>query len=214
MYNITLLSSFHIKFGKCNTDELYKIIEKIQPEMIFEELPFDVFDIIYTEGWNPESMEAITIKRYLKKYQIEHIPVDTYEKNEKDLFNGFDVISNKSVEYSDLFKQHLSMINESGYSFLNSDKCAELLDKMHIIEEKVLLEINDATLSHQYKSERELHDKREDEMLLNIYNYSKQYQFNKAMFICGSEHRKPIIQKIQKFESKESIKLNWTFYID
>lgn len=198
--------------GKCNSNELYRIIEKIQPEIIFEELPYDVFEIIYAEGRSPESLEAITIKKYLKKNQIEHIPVDTYEKNETDFFNEFDVISNKSIEYAELLKQQLSMIIRNGYSFLNSSDCDELFDKIHIIEENVLLEINDARLSYQYKSDRELNDKRENEILQNIYNYSKQHSYNKAMFICGAEHRKSIMQKIQLFERKEKLKLNWTLY--
>jgi len=198
--------------GKCNSNELYRIIEKIQPEIIFEELPYDVFEIIYANGYIPESLEAITNKKYLEKNQIEHIPVDTYEINETDLFNEFDLISNKSIEYAELLKQQLSMIIRNGFHFLNSDDCDELFDKIHIIEENVLLEINDARLSYQYKTEIELHDKRENEMLHNIYNYSKQYLFNKALFICGAEHRKSIMQKIQGYELKEKLKLNWTLY--
>jgi len=104
------------------------------------------------------------------------------------------------------------MIIRNGFHFLNSDDCDELFDKIHIIEENVLLEINDARLSYQYKTEIELHDKRENEMLHNIYNYSKQYLFNKALFICGAEHRKSIMQKIQGYELKEKLKLNWTLY--
>lgn len=212
MHNITLLSSFHIELGKCNSEELYKIIERIQPEIIFEELPFDLFEIIYAKGYSPKTLESITIKKYLKKYQIEHIPVDTHEKNENDLFNEYDIILNKSIEYTELLKQQFSMISQFGHSFLNSNYFTELMDKMHIIEEKVLLEISDTKLSNQYKSDSELHDKRDIEMLQNIYNYSKHHRYNEAMFICGAEHRKSIIQKILEYERKEELKLNWKFY--
>jgi hypothetical protein len=212
MYNITLLSSIHMKCGKCNSNELYRIIEKIQPEIIFEELPNDFFDMIYAEGGNPESLEAITIANYIKKYQIDHLPVDTYEINETFLFNKFDVISKKSIEYIELLKHQLSMIIKYGYPFLNSDDSDELLAKIQTIEESVLLEIKDARLSYQFKSDRELHDKRENEMLQNIYNYSKQYQYNKGIFICGAEHRKPIMQKMQEYNRKEKLNLNWTTY--
>jgi len=212
MYNITLVSSFHIEIGKCNSDELYKIIEKIQPELIFEELPCDLFEIIYADEYNPESLEAKAIKKYLKNYQIEHIPVDTLEISETDLFNGYDTISNKSIEYTKVFKLQLSMISQYGYSFLNSNDFNELLDKMHIIEENVLIEINDTKLLYQYKSYCELNDKREIDMLQNIYNYSRQHQYNKALFICGVEHRKSIMQKILEYEKKKKLPLNWTFY--
>jgi hypothetical protein len=212
MYNITLLSSYHLKLGKCDSDELYNIIEKIQPEIIFEGVYSDVFDIIYAEGYNRKSLEAIAVKNYLKKYQIVHVPVDTYEINETDVFNGYDVIWDRSIEYAELFKQRLSMISQFGYSFLNSNSCAELFDKMHVIEKNVLFEMNDTKLFHQYKSYTELHDKRDIEILHNIYNYSKQHQYNNALFICGTEHRKSIMQKIQGYERQEKLKLNWSFY--
>jgi hypothetical protein len=212
MYNIILLSSFHIECGKCNSKELYKIIENIQPEIIFEELPQQVFNIIYAEGSSPKSLEAITIKKYIKEKQIEHFPVDTYKIYDKDIFDSYDIISNKSIEYNDLFKQQLSMINIFGYSFLNSDDCVEFLDKMHIIEENTLLEINNSSLIRQYKLNSELDDKRENEMLKNIYNYSKQYQFNKAIFICGVDHRKSMMIKIPVYEKELKFKLNWEYF--
>ncbi len=212
MYNITLLSSFHNELGKCNSEELYKIIEEIQPEVIFEELSHYVFNMIYGGGWTPQSLEAITIKKYLKQYKIKHIPVDTCEKNEADFFGGYDIISNRSIEYLELFKQHLSFISQHGYSFLNSDNCIKLIEKMHILEESVLLDMNDTKLLFQYKSDRELDNKRENEMLQNIYNYSEQHPYNNAVFICGTEHRKPIIKRIQEYEENKKIKLNWLFY--
>lgn len=212
MYNITLLSSFHNELGKCNSTELYKIIEEIQPEVIFEELSRDVFNMIYSGGWSPRSLEAITIKKYLKQYSIKHIPVDTCEKSEADFFNGYDIISNKSFEYTQLLKQQLLLISLHGYLFLNNKSHIELLDKMHIIEEDVLSDMNDFELSNQYRLEMNLHDRREDKMLENIYNYSKQYPYDTALFVCGAEHRKSVIEKILKCEWDEKIKLNWVFY--
>ena len=38
MYNITLICTAHKEVGKCNSVELYKIIEEFKPEIIFEEL--------------------------------------------------------------------------------------------------------------------------------------------------------------------------------
>lgn len=38
MHNIHLVCTFHSETGKCNADELYKIIEVINPDVIFEEL--------------------------------------------------------------------------------------------------------------------------------------------------------------------------------
>lgn len=212
MYNITLLSSFHKNLGKCNPDELYKIIEEIQPEIIFEELSFDTFSFVYSDGYIPYTVEAITIKKYIENNPIKHFPVDTYPINETDLFNGADEIAKRSNEYVKLWNEQVSMITNYGYVFLNSNACIELLDKIRIAEETVLLVINDEKFFRDFKSENELHNKRENEMIKNIFNYSKQYPYNKALLICGAEHRKQLRQKIQEYEAKEKLKLNWTFY--
>jgi hypothetical protein len=214
MYEIILISSFHAIHGKCNPNELYRIIEAIKPEIIFEELSFDGFDEIYSPFYQPQTIEAITIKAYLQKYHIKHFPVDNYPIKETDLLSDAQVIWDNSKEYRELWTQKLSKIGQYGYSFLNSNECIEMLDKTNVIEETVLLEINNIKLLNEHKAEEALHDKRENEMLKGIYNYSKQYPFNKAIFICGAEHRKPLKKKIQEYETKENLKLNWTFYND
>lgn len=124
------------------------------------------------------------------------------------------IIWDTNNEYRELWHQILLKINQDGYSFINSNECVEMLDKIQIIEETVLSEINNVKLLSDHETEKLLHDKRENEMLRNIYNYSKQYQFDKALFICGVEHRKPLKQKIQEYEAKENFKLNWIFYND
>jgi hypothetical protein len=212
MFNITLLSSFHKVHGKCNPDELYTIIEEIQPEVIFEELSYDVFGIIYSAGYQPQTVEAITIKKYLQKYPIKHFPVDNYPINETDLLSDAQIIWDNSSEYRDLWNQKLLKLNQKGYYFINSNELAEILNRIRVIEETVLTQINNAKLLNEHKAEKALHDKRENEMLRNIYNYSKQYPYDKAIFICGAEHRQPLKQKIKEHEAKESFKLNWGFF--
>lgn len=212
MRNVTLLSSFHISLGRCNSGELYKIIEALQPDVIFEELPEDIFHRIYHGGYNPRSNEAITIKKYLEKYPTQHFPVDTSKRNEFDFFNEFDLISKRSAQYTELCVQQKLKIEQSGYSFLNSNSSIELLEKINELEERVLLEISNPRLLRQYRLDRETHEQREIEMLQSIYNYSKMYKYNNALFICGAEHRKPIMQKIKTFEEREELKLNWIFY--
>lgn len=212
MYNITLLSSFHKNLGKCNPYELYKIIKEINPEIIFEELSFDTFSFVYSDCYTPITVEAITIKKYLKNCPIKHFPVDTYPINETDLFNGADEIAKRSKEYVKLWNEQVSLITNYGYDFLNSNTCIELLDKIRVVEEKVLLEINDEKLLCGFNSENELHKNRENEIIKNIFDYSKQYPFNRALLICGAEHRTQLRHKIKEYEEKEKFKLNWTFY--
>ena len=50
MFNIVLISTEHREFGNCNSDELCKILESINPDVIFEEEPNDVNIIVIIEG--------------------------------------------------------------------------------------------------------------------------------------------------------------------
>ncbi len=73
LLNITLISYFHKIHGNFNIRGLYKIIEYLQPDVIFEELSTNSFGIIYSPHYKPETIELITIKQYLQKYPIKHL---------------------------------------------------------------------------------------------------------------------------------------------
>lgn len=210
--NITVISSFHKILGNCNPSELYKIIEHLEPDVIFEELSTDGFEIIYSPNYQPETIEVITIKQYLKTYPIKHFPVDNYPVNENDLLSDAQIIWDNSKEYRELWNKKLNRINESGYYFLNSDECTEIIDRLTKIEEAVLTETNNIKLLNEHRLEKLLHDKREIEMLRSIYNIASQHPFENSVFICGAEHRQGIRKKIQEFETKENKKIKWTFF--
>ena len=212
MQNITIVFSSHLAIGKCNPSELYKIIESINPEVIFEELSVDFFYKVYKEGSTPKSNEVIAIREYLKKYPIKHIPVDTLKKDFNKLFDGYEIIAKRNPEYINLLNKQLAQIKENGYAFLNSSKFDELIKKMQFIEQSVLLKINDQELSKQYDYEKNLHNNRDFVMLRNIYDYSKLNSYKEAMFVCGAEHKKSMVKKISDFERKEEIEINWKYY--
>ncbi len=54
MHNIVLVCTAHTETGKCNSDELHKIIESLGPDVIFEELSSDLFDKFYKTNQFPE----------------------------------------------------------------------------------------------------------------------------------------------------------------
>jgi hypothetical protein len=93
---------------------------------------------------------------------------------------------------------------ECGFQFLNSEKSIQLHEEMRELENHI---INDNEICQKFN---ENIDAYENSMLRNIDAYSKENLFNKAIFMCGSAHRKSIIEKIYK--TQEYLKLNWTFY--
>lgn len=212
MFSITVIASFHTNSGKCNSDELIKLIETFQPEVIFEELDFESFNGIYSDGELPNSNEAKAVSSYLKKYPIDHVPVDTYQFNYSDSFSGADEISRRNPDYKNLWYEHYSNINKQGYPYINSNECFQIVEMLKNMEKSTLVEMNDLNLLASYHNEQAIYEEREYVILKNIYDYCKQTQFNKGLLICGVIHISGLNHKIQEFESKEKIKINWNFF--
>jgi len=216
MYNITLISTHHSELGKCYADELHKIFEAINPDVIFEEIPPHLFNILYMLNEHPdEPLESKSVKRYLQNHDIRHIPVDIgtnlnfYDKNVNYMCASFQ----KYAAYKKLEDEQKEMITTKGFAFLNSNECIELLEEKIKLENSLIQfspDKNQLLRIHKFLYEET--NTRDHAMLQNIYNYSKQHIYDKAIFTLGSAHRKSIIQKIQEYQSKEKFKLNWTFY--
>jgi DNA-binding protein Fis len=217
MYNVTLISTEHRESGKCNPDELHKIIESISPEVIFEEQTNDdTFQKYYNEENSFKSLEVQCIKKYLQNHDIKHIPVDI-EINQFLTFREWDYVFdtfNKYDVYKQILKEHCALRDKDGFAYLNSEKCTVLFDKMKTAERQIIefSGVNKNELIRIYNLFHKEHDNRENAMLLNIYNYSKENQYSQALFLLGYAHRKSMLHKIKEYEMQERPKLNWTFY--
>jgi hypothetical protein len=75
MHEITLICTIHQEEGACTLDELHRIIEAINPDTIFEEIPPSTFDEYYRDGTR-SSLETRTIEKYLECHRADLIPVD------------------------------------------------------------------------------------------------------------------------------------------
>ena len=232
MYNITLVGTIHSENGQCNPDELYKILEDINPEVIFDELPIHFSDMFYSDSFDmhyinsillnrhpPEvPLEVKCIKKYKQNYNIKIFPVDIdvsqkSSKYQDEIFFMFLTFFNYE-DYKKLDNEKETLIAQEGFHYLNSEKFLGFLEKKEVIEKNIMeSEIQKNRLLDIYKLfHAEQYDNRENAMLQNIYNYSKGNQYNQAVFLIGAEHRESIIQKIREYGKLAEIKLNWTMY--
>jgi len=213
---ITLIATSHNDNGMCNSNELYKIIEQIKPDIIFEELHIDLFDEYYKK-FSLNTLETNAINLYLRQNKIMHIPVDRYDLSviKQEYFNPiYKAIDQVNPYHSMLWSMHIDLAEEMGFKYLNSDLCTSILELKRFWVEKVLNEINNIELSHRYKKWIDNQENRENEMIKNIYNYKDLSNYSNGLFWIGAEHQKSIIKKINEYESKENLKLNWAFYND
>jgi pheromone shutdown protein TraB len=214
MHNIHLVCTFHSETGKCNADELYKIIEQINPDVVFEELTPYLYDIIYNKNIVDETapLEIKCIRKYKQQHNIKNIPVDievgsTFSNNVNRMLALFE----KYDYYKEIVSETKSKIESDGFDFLNSDEYFELVKEQRSVESKIVEELNNRHLNRIYKSFVEDLDYRENFILNTIYAYSKEKDYDRAVFLIGAGHRRSIIQKVAEYQLKETIKLNWIY---
>lgn len=216
MKSITLICTRHEELGECNSNELYRIIESINPEIIFEEIPPSFFDKYYVDK-SHSNLESNTINEYIKKYKIVQVPVDSddvpSDKFFKELENVYRRIEGQidinGFNFKNFTDQNRSLIEKYGFKYLNSIECSNINDELFIAIENGLTKINDDKLIQVFKYWKENIEKRENQMLRNIYNYCQTANFERAVFTIGAAHRKSLIEKIADFQKNENIKLNW-----
>jgi hypothetical protein len=203
----------HKGIGNCNPKELYKIIEKIKPEVIFEENSFSRTIDFYRNQYL-HTIETVALVPYLLNYKVEYIPVETYDvplNYEKNTDYVNDKISNISHEYKYIFDEIVEKAKEKGFSYLNSMECSNLFVKSQEIKENIVKISNDKLLLDAYNISKSITDNRENYMINSIYAYSQKANYNNAIFITGAEHRNSMMYKIQDYERRNELKLNWHF---
>ncbi|MYY43942.1 hypothetical protein [Elizabethkingia anophelis] len=219
MATVNVIFTRHKEWGSCNSTELYKIIESIHPDIIFEELSELCYSKIY-EDKSLLTLESNAVKLYLQTVNIKHIPVDTYplpDSYYKDLNFMLDKICHQtgireSFTLRRTLDQQEDYIWQHGFSFLNSPTNDLFFEEIGNLKEKILLVLDSDRLNKIARMEQEMIENREEEMLRNIYAYSKEHEFNQAVFFIGSGHRKSIMQKINVYKTNQTHKLHWAFF--
>lgn len=211
MYHITLISTVHKEIGKCNSDELCKIIESLNPDVIF----LEAFENSYSNyhqlllsqfGVYQERLEIKALQIFSQNHTFQYVPV--LDIGLSDEFETKLEIVSENIDYQRLLDNYISLETESGFQFLNSKEQIAYQEQMRELENRII----DNNIMHQ-KADESI-DAYEHSMLRNIYSFCKDNSFKTAIFMCGAGHRKTITQKIEEYESKENLKLNWAFYND
>lgn len=209
MHTVTLISTIHEELGKCNSSELSTILEKLKPEVIFLEALQSTYtnyqqSIFHSFGVYHQKLELAAIQKFSERFPVKYVPVleivlpNSFD-NKYDKLNGF-------VQLESLVDNHNSIVKERGFEYLNSEECSDQTEKMRELERHLL---NDNVLEKLVSQEI---DNYENSMMKNIYSYCRNNQFSKAVFMCGVAHRNSIISKIERFNTKERLKLNWKIY--
>lgn len=218
MHKITLVCSTHREHGLCTAGELLKIMEAIQPEVIFEEIRPADFEAFHKHGaqW---SLEAQAIARYRQFNSPQQVPVDKYDirpdllfRMKADLDKVIDFVGRASEEYQLLDEEHAKNMAEHGFSYLNNDAFAAREARMSEIEDTKIKGTGNTDAMRVLERWRHHNQSREVEMLASIYEYCQEKAFDTGVFLVGAAHRTGIAKEIERYSSTETHPINWTFY--
>lgn len=212
MKNITLISTVHKEMGKCNADELCAILEEVSPEIIFLEAlentysNYDEKNRFSLFGVYHQKLEIKAIQKYFHSSSFEYVPV--LDNGLPESFEKKYHLVCKNIQFQMMRYEFDSLASKQGFLFLNSPKSIYLQEELRKFENRLLREnkLNKAAIEDI--------DEYENSMMRNIYLCCRDNQFDKAVFLCGVAHRQSILEKIESFNSKEKLDLNWTLYGD
>jgi hypothetical protein len=217
MQKVIIISTEHVESGKCNSNELLKIIESIKPEVIFEEEPNDAkYHSYYIDQKSFKTLEIHTIIKYKLNHNIVNIPVDKpiNEFVSILLLDNLTKIFNRFHDHNNLVKEHCYLRDNYGFNYLNSKECSELNEKKILIE-KDIISINDNEKNELINLYNQFHqevDARDTKMIENIYEFSKSNKFEKAVFFLGYAHRESIRKKLSELKKLYENQITWSFY--
>lgn len=138
----------------------------------------------------------------INKHDIPHIPVDTlkrplnfHDNCERMLNKICGMVSQDVFNFRNLLDHQISAETKYGFKFLNSDHNDKLFQEIDSLKEKILKTVDDEAFYQISALEREINEKREDEILNNIYNYCKEHAFGQGMLFIVSGHRESMLKK-------------------
>ena len=180
MYSITLIATVHRESGNCNSNEVYNIIERIAPDVIFEEIPTSFFDEFYISKTR-KNLETDAIKKYSENHKVEQVPVDSDNVPSDSFFQDYKfmigriegLVDINGFNFRDFIDRNKRYKEIYGFQYLNSIYSININDEINDAIKNGLQKINNERLFQINKSLKAVDEKRENEMLQNIYNYSK-----------------------------------------
>jgi hypothetical protein len=179
--------------GCANASELRAILERIQPEVIFLEVPLAAFDDFYVI-YSRSNLESIAVRRYLESHQVKLVPVDLptpagdFFENVEYLRKG---IWQESPEYRQLVARDSACISAHGFAYLNSEHYSSLWTDVYKEMLSTIRRIGDPRLVEIFELWKKTIALRENEMMKKIEEFSRRIASIGAHFLLAQHIGSP-----------------------
>lgn len=190
MPKIVLLGTTHRESGSCNERELARILETLEPEVVFEEIRPSDFDLIYNRN-PPPWLEPRTLKNYATSKPLKQIPVDSYiiePDFRKRVDQLFDYVDSRCNEYFAAKAKMDEMSWKYGFDFLNSQECLDLVKYQRSVFDQAVNASGDKQLIDLLSEWNQSLRNRENAMVDGIYDFCRNNLFENGLFMIGANH--------------------------
>ena len=173
MCTVIVLGTAHSDGGACTSEELYKIIKEISPDVVFceasqEKLPKMI------KATHIDTPEINVIRRLIKEESFEIVPVDVNKDPfDRRLEEMFSLIEGNMKVYSNASTILFNEIFSKGFTFLNSVKSDKIFRDKNSMERYFIDNVKNQELSDFYTEWLKWNDLRENQWISLIHNYFK-----------------------------------------
>ena len=213
MTRVSVVCTEHEENGALNVSGLVAILERIEPEVIFLEIPPAAFDDFLSGA--KTNLEYTAASRYPQIQRVDLIPVDL--PTPEDEFwaktgHLLRTIGRTSPEYRRLIDWHGYYVRENGLVYLNSEDCSTLWTQIYRAMRTAIERLPDRSmLAEYYDLWVSTNERRDMAMIKNIENHYRQTSFSSSAFLLGAAHRQSIINLSRSEPGAASCRIEWDF---
>lgn len=207
---ISLIGTVHAESGRANLAELLAILERLQPDVIFAEIPTANL-VDYRDG-SHGNLESAAVALYRRRHAVNVVPVDLNKPS--DLFfrkseEMFKQVERTSPQYRRLMDQNSLDTRDYGFPYLNSDHCTQAWAAIYDEVRATVEWMGDVRLRQIYALWSETNDRRETGMLENINGYCVHSALSHGVLLIGAGHRKAMAEKVQEQRGAGAPAVSW-----
>lgn len=198
MTRILLVATVHEELGLASVlTAQHAILERGRPDVIFLEIPPDVFHDF--EAGIRSNLESRAARQYREDNDIALVPVDLTTPDEsffKDIQYLDRRLSTTSSAYRRLIDQHSYDVAAYGFPYLNSHRCSSAWSDIYAAMHAGIQHLSrDTRLREIFERWRHTNALRDSAMLSSIADYCSRSPFKNGVLLIGAAHRQSILEK-------------------
>jgi hypothetical protein len=207
---VSVIGTVHESSGLANAKSLQVILTRLEPSVIFAEIPSTHLDE-YLDG-SHGTLESIAVRDYRKSYEAAVVAVDLPKPDDAFFADTkwlFDIVERTSYDYRWLIDQHSADTRASGFPYLNSSRCIQAWAEIYHEVQATVDWIDDPRAREIYQQWVRVNNRRASEIMRTIEEYCVANVLGDGVLLIGAAHRGPIADKARTTKRAAAGTIEW-----